>query len=222
MIPLPVLIADDEALLRQALRLFVDSADDLVVVGEARTGLEAVTLCAALSPAVVLMDIRMPGMSGIEATAKIVEAQPEVKVLAVTTFSSEQHVVPALRAGATGYLVKDTTPEVLLASIRDVHEGKSVISPRVSRQLVESVISSEERIERLTQHLHEDTSSLTPREHSVIQLLAKGMSNAEIGRHLHLSEATIKANLRRVMHKWNVRDRVQVLIRAAQKGIVSL
>lgn len=217
-----MLIADDEALLRQALRLFVDSADDLVVVGEARTGLEAVTLCAALSPAVVLMDIRMPGMSGIEATAKIVEAQPEVKVLAVTTFSSEQHVVPALRAGATGYLVKDTTPEVLLASIRDVHEGKSVISPRVSRQLVESVISSEERIERLTQHLHEDTSSLTPREHSVIQLLAKGMSNAEIGRHLHLSEATIKANLRRVMHKWNVRDRVQVLIRAAQKGIVSL
>lgn len=216
-----MLIVDDETLVRHALRLFVDSAEDLTVVGEARDGSEAISMSAALKPEVILMDIQMPGMNGIDATAHIMEAQQDMKVLAVTTFSSEKHVVSALRAGASGYLVKDTSPEEILESIRRVHDGKAVLSQRISRQLIKAVRESEDRLERLTQHVNNESAALTSREHSIIQLLAEGLSNAEMGARLHLAEATVKANLRRITQKWGVRDRVQVLIRAAREGIVS-
>lgn len=215
-----MLIADDEALVRHALRLFVDNAPDLTVVGEAHDGSQAVSMSAALRPSVILMDIHMPGLNGIEATERIVAAQPEVKVLAVTTFSSEKHVILALQAGASGYLVKDTTPEEILRSIRDVHDGKSVLSQQVSRQLIRTVRASDAK-GRLAFRSNEKTR-LTRREESVVELLAEGLSNSEIGSHLFISEATVKANLRRIMGKWGVRDRVQVLIYAARSGLVVL
>ncbi|HXH36197.1 MAG TPA: response regulator transcription factor [Plantibacter sp.] len=217
-----VLVADDEALVRNALRLFVDNAEGLVVVGEAADGEEAVSLALAYSPDVVLMDIQMPHVNGIEATARLSTAVPSARVLAVTTFSSEKHIVSALQAGASGYLIKDTAPDALVQAIRDVHDGKSVLSPTISRELVLAVRNTADRIDRLTEHLSRETMALTPREYSVVQLLAQGLSNNEIANRLVLSEATVKSNLGRVIQKWGVRDRVQVLIHAAREGIVSL
>lgn len=213
-----VVIADDEELMRHALRIFVDSGERTTVVGEAATGHDAIVLCRELRPDVVLMDMQMPGVNGFQATSEISMICREAKVLAVTTFSAEGYVAAALRAGAAGYLVKDTSPEMLVRSIIDVHEGRAPLSPQIARSLILSV-----------RH-HEGTApggippeeELTPREKSIVKLLAKGMSNAEIATALHLSEATVKANFGRLMTKWDVRDRVQVLIRAAKAGLVSL
>ena len=214
-----VLIADDEALVRQALRIFVNADPQATVVGQAIDGAAAVDLCAVLTQDVVLMDIQMPSLNGIDATAKIVSAQPLVKVLALTTFSSERHVVSALRAGASGYLVKDTTPDDLVQAIVDIYEGKSALSPQISRELVSAVRGSGLPANVPT---HRESNDLTERELSIVQLLACGMSNAEIATDLSLSEATVKANFGRIMTKWDARDRIQVLIRAAKTGVISL
>lgn len=214
-----VLIADDEALVRHALRIFVNSAEHTTVVGEATNGAEAVERCRDLEPDVVLMDIQMPTMNGIEATAAIVEDQPCIRVIAVTTFSSERHVVAALRAGASGYLVKDTTPDMLVESIIDVHEGKSILSPQITRELI---IAVRDGMNASSATVTTGPAALTERELSIVRLLAKGRSNAEIARDLHLSEATVKANFGRIMNKWSVRDRVQVLIHAVRTDLVTL
>ncbi|HIX00738.1 MAG TPA: response regulator transcription factor [Candidatus Nesterenkonia stercoripullorum] len=213
-----VVIADDEELMRHALRIFVDSGERTTVVGEASTGHDAIVLCRELRPDVVLMDMQMPGLDGFQATSEISMICPEVKVLAVTTFSSQGYVAAALRAGAAGYLVKDTSPELLVRSIIDVHEGRAPLSPQIARSLILSVRHNEGPVPGGISPEEE----LTPREKSIVKLLAKGMSNAEIATALHLSEATVKANFGRLMTKWDVRDRVQVLIRAAKSGLVSL
>lgn len=215
--PMRVLIADDEALIRHALRIFVTSGD-VAVVGEARNGQEAVSIAIELEPDVVLMDLQMPKMSGTEAIRRITSVVSRTRVLAVTTFSTERHVVPALRAGASGYILKDTEPEEIVRAIREVHAGRSVVSPRITRELIRSL-----RIDAHGAFVQMgEVEPLTPRELSIVELIARGRSNAEIARQLHLAEPTIKANLGRVMVKWSVRDRVQVLIYAITRNVIDL
>lgn len=213
-----VLIADDEALVRHALGVFVESAEDMVLVGMATDGEEALRLCQSASPDVVLMDIQMPVMDGIAATAEIVRRFPAVSVIAVTTFSSERSVLAALKAGAAGYVVKDTEPVALLDAVRSVHRGGNVLSPSVTKQLIELVRESTAESSR---PLSAD-ETLSDREREVVDLLAQGLSNREIAAALFLSDATVKTHLRSIMTKWNVRDRVQVVVRAANAGIISL
>lgn len=219
MTPVRVLIADDEALIRRALRVFVESDARTVVVGEAVNGEQATKLCAEISPDVVLMDIQMPVMNGIVATRAISDSSSLTRALAVTTFSQERYVVSALRAGASGYLVKDTHPEQIIEAILDVHDGQFVLSPHISHELVRAVktAGSHEKIELGPEH-----ERLTSRELTIVNLLAKGMSNAEIGVELEIAETTVKAHFGRIMEKWHTRDRVQVLIRATQAGLVNL
>ncbi|WAC65138.1 response regulator transcription factor [Agrococcus sp. SL85] len=217
MSPIRVLIVDDEALMRHALGVFVSSADDMVVAGEAADGAAAVRACGTLRPDVVLMDMQMPVMNGADATRAVLEAHPGTRVIALTTFTSERFLIPALRAGATAYLVKDTEPDELVAAIRDVHEGSYVISPQVTRELVETV--SQGPAARVPEPLH-SSEQLSERELDIVRLLARGLSNAEIAGELHVSEATVKTHLGRVMAKWGVRDRVQTLIRAAKADLV--
>lgn len=214
--PIRVLIADDEALVRHALRMFVSHGEGMTVVGEVSDGIEAVNAVSTLAPDVVLMDLQMPRLSGIDATRTIVERHPSVRVIAVTTFSSERHVVPALRAGASGYLVKDTEPDAIVAAIRDVHAGVSVISPRITRELIATVRADVPTATGVP------VIALTERELSIVRLIAQGMSNAEIATTLHIAEPTVKSNLARVMQKWAVRDRVQTLIYAVTHGVVTL
>lgn len=216
--PTRVLIADDDALVRHALSIFVNTGGDMTVVGEAVDGEEAVAQAGRLLPDVVLMDLQMPRVSGIEATQRITSTLPKVRVLAVTTFSTERHVVPALRAGASGYLVKDTDPDDILEAIREVRAGRSVISPSVTRDLILSLHSNPVPSKPAAC----DAEPLTPRELSIVQLIAQGRSNAEIARELHLAEPTVKANLGRVMVKWGVRDRVQALIYAITNEVVDV
>jgi len=215
--PIRVLIADDEALMRKALNVFVGSAPDMEVVGEAADGVAAVHLAAELQPDVVLMDIQMPRLDGVEATKGVLAASPRTRVVAVTTFSSKRYVVPALRAGASAYLVKDTEPAALVAAIRDALDGTCTLSPSVTEELVESVREAPEPSQPVAIHPLE---TLSERELDVVRLLGHGLSNAEIAGELHLSEATVKTHLGNVMAKWGVRDRVQTLIHAARTGIV--
>ncbi|WP_345449803.1 response regulator transcription factor [Arthrobacter gyeryongensis] len=214
-----VLIVDDEALVRHALRIFLESAPATVVVGEAVNGTEAVEQYRILQPDVVLMDIQMPVMNGIEATEMITAEYPDARVLAVTTFSSESHVIAALRAGASGYLVKDTHPDEIVSAILDVHADRSVLSPRIARGLIAAVRDTANPNGHVALSR---AQALTERELSIVVFLAQGMSNAEIAQALHLSEATIKSNLGRIMSKWDVRDRVQVLIHAVRTNLVTL
>ncbi|MPV49826.1 response regulator transcription factor [Pseudactinotalea sp. HY158] len=211
-----VLIVDNEALVRHALRIFVDRAEATAVVGEATNGADAIEECVRLQPDVVLMDIQMPQLNGIEATAQLSERCPDSRVLAITTFSSDSHVVAALRAGASGFLVKDTAPDEIIKAIVDVHEGRSVLSPQITRDLISVILDSGE------QHGESSAERLTDREQEIVTLLSQGMSNSEIAQELSLSEATIKANMSRIMNKWSVRDRVQVLIHAVRSGLVTL
>ncbi len=212
-----VLIADDEALMRKALHVFVSAAPDMEVVGEAADGVAAVHLAAELQPDVVLMDIQMPRMDGVEATKGVLAASPRTRVVAVTTFSSKRYVVPALRAGASAYLVKDTEPAALVTAIRDALEGSCTLSPSVTEELVASVREAPEPSQPVA---IPPLEALSERELDVVRLLGHGLSNSEIAGELHLSEATVKTHLGNIMAKWGVRDRVQALIHAARTGIV--
>lgn len=216
--PVRALIVDDEALVRSALRVFLQGADDIVVVGEASDGDDALQLIEGSRPDVVLMDVQMPRMNGVEATTKLKARFPAVHVIALTTFSSESALIPMLRAGASGFLVKDTDPDDIVEAVRQARDGEHVLSRRVTSQLVSSVLESPP----LTSVQLGPSEQLTPRERDVVELLAQGKSNAEIAKALFLSEATVKAHLGQVMAKWGVRDRVQALIRAVQAGIVTI
>ncbi len=213
-----VIVVDDESLVRAALRVFLESADGFEVAGEAANGADAVALVRAVHPDVVLMDVQMPIMDGIEATRRLTREFPGIKIVALTTFSTERVVVPMLSAGASGFLVKDTSPERILDAARLAFDGGYVLSPRVAENLVNSIQANEPPAPR---QLRRD-EALTDRELEVVALLAKGMSNAEIAQELFVSEATVKSHLGRITTKWGVRDRIQVLIRAAQLRLVML
>ncbi|MEU2235166.1 response regulator [Streptomyces vietnamensis] len=216
--PIRVLVADDQSLLRGSFRVLVDTAPGLTTVGEAGTGAEAVENTLRLRPDVVLMDIRMPGMDGIEATRHIV-GSPETagtRVLVLTTFDLDEYVYGALRAGAAGFLLKDTSPEVLLAGIRTVAAGESLLAPSVTRRLIAEFA----RLPRAHRAASSSLEELTEREREVLLLVARGFSNADIAAYLCLSNGTVKTYIGRLLTKLRARDRAQLVISAYESGLV--
>lgn len=216
-----VLIVDDQQLMLRALRVFIDAEDDLVVVGEARNGRAAIEQCRALRPDLVVMDLQMPVLDGIEATRSITREHPEVKVLAVTTFHSEDWVIPALRAGAGGYVVKDSEPHEIVGAVRSVLAGEAAISRRVAATLVRSVVSDAEPAGPRPEEVAA-LEGLSEREREVVALLCEGRSNREIAAALFVSEPTVKSHLSHILAKMGVRDRVQVVIKAYRTGLVAI
>lgn len=215
-----VLLADDQALLRMGFRMVLEGEDDLEVVGEAADGATAVSMATALSPNVVLMDVRMPGMDGIAATERICQELPDTRVLILTTFDVDSYAFAGLQAGASGFLLKDTLPTDLVAAIRTVHSGDAVVSPRVTRRMLDlfadnlPVSSTSSETENIQAH------QLTPREHEVLLAVAAGHSNAEIAEQLVVSEATVKSHVSRVLAKLELRDRVQAVVFAYKHGLI--
>ncbi|MBO3083741.1 response regulator [Cellulomonas fengjieae] len=217
-----VLLVDDQALIRMGFRLLLSSTDDLEVVGEAQDGQAAVEQVAALRPDVVLMDVRMPGVNGIDATRRIVETHPETRVLVLTTFDLDEYAFAALRAGASGFLLKDAAPDELAAAVRTVASGDAVVSARITRRMLE--LFSEHLpagdAQADADAVHPRLAPLTPREVEVLREIAEGLSNAEIAGRLFLSEATVKTHVGRVLAKLGVRDRVQAVVVAYETGLV--
>lgn len=209
-----VVIVDDDPLVRSALSHFVSRDPEITVVAEAETGLEGIDTVERERPDVVMMDVQMPEMNGIEATAVIAERFPEIRVLAVTTLDGSDTVLPMLSAGASGYMLKDSSAASIVAAVREVYSGASSLSPRIASLLIKHVRDTEPTGGDGT------LEELTERENEVLQRLAQGMSNAEIARTLIVSEGTVKAHLGRIMSKWHVRDRVQILVTAAHAGLV--
>jgi DNA-binding NarL/FixJ family response regulator len=214
-----VLLVDDQELLRLGFRMILDADDDVEVVGEAADGSTAVELATRHRPNVVLMDIRMPVVDGIEATRRIVANDPAVRVLVLTTFDLDEYAFGALRAGASGFLLKDVRPEELLKGIRTVASGDAVVSPRITRRLLDQYASL------LTTRHHDEAmdnslSALTDRECEVLIALAEGLSNAEIASRLFVTEATVKTHVGKILGKLGLRDRLQAVVFAFQSGIV--
>ena len=211
-----VLVVDDQDLVRAGAVASVGAQHDMTVVGEAATGVEAVRQAMLHAPDVVLMDIRMPQLDGIDATRQILGRHPGVRVLVLTTFDVDEYVFAALRAGASGFLLKDSSVDELATAIRVVHRGDSVLSPSTTGRLVELMLPAVPDPGRRAAA----EAALTDRELQVVRLLAQGLSNAEIGGEVFLAEATVKTHVGRVLTKLGLRDRVQVVIWAYQNGIV--
>jgi DNA-binding NarL/FixJ family response regulator len=214
-----VLLVDDQPLLRVAFTLILDSQPDLSVAGEAEDGATAARLAAELRPDVVLMDVRMPGMDGIEATRRIVEESPDTKVLILTTFDLDEYAFAGLRAGASGFLLKNAQPAELLSAIRSVAAGDAVVAPRITRRLLDHFA------DRLPDGASPDRAasaveSLTVRERSVLVQVARGLSNAEVAAELQLAEATVKTHVSRILLKLSLRDRVQAVVFAYENRLV--
>ena len=212
-----VLIADDQSLVRAGFRVLVDSASDLEVVGEATNGREAVGLARSLHPDVMLMDIRMPELDGLAATREIVSDPDSPRVIILTTFDIDEYVFEALRAGASGFLLKDTEPAELLTAVRVVAGGDALLSPSVTRRLIEEFATRPDPHRTPPAAL----DVLTHREREVLALVARGLSNAEIAAELVISPATAKTHVSRVMMKLAARDRAQLVVAAYETGLVS-
>jgi len=235
-----VLIADDQALVRGGFRVLLDAAPDIEVVGEAENGVRAIELAEELSPDVILMDVRMPEMDGLEATRRILgttEAYAQEgrggtttegaeqalsgdtagpRVLVLTTFDADEYVYEALRAGASGFLLKDTDPEQLVEAVRIVHAGDALLSPSVTRRMIREFAARPD-----VRRAHPaDLASLTEREHEIMSLVAQGLSNSEIADTLFISPATAKTHVSRVMMKLHARDRAQLVVMAYESGLV--
>jgi DNA-binding NarL/FixJ family response regulator len=215
-----VLLADDQSLIRAGFRLLLESCDDLAVVGEASDGAEAVDLARRERADVILMDIRMPGVDGLEATRRIAadEDLAGVKVIILTTFESDEYVYQAIRAGASGFLVKDSEPAELLQAVRVVARGDALLSPGVTRRLITDLAARQERPPTAATRI---LGSLTAREREVMALVAAGLSNDEIATRLYLSPLTAKTHVSRAMTKLNARDRAQLVVIAYESGLVT-
>ena len=210
-----VLIADDQQLVRAGFRLILERQSDIEVVGEAATGLEAVELAESQRPDLILMDIRMPELDGIEATRRILaHPAPAVRILILTTFDLDEYVYNALRAGASGFLLKDTPPEQLAAAVHTVSAGESLLSPSITQRLIEA-FTADRPAGSVTA-----VDELTPRETDVLRLVARGLSNAEIATHLFLAETTVKTHVAHLLAKLGLRDRVQAVVLAYDAGRV--
>ena len=223
-----IVLADDQALLRKGFRMILETEEDLEIVGEAADGADAVRLVELYRPDVVLMDVRMPDLDGIEATRAITAATPddETRVLILTTFDLDEYAFSALRAGASGFLLKDVPPAELVSAIRTVARGDAVVSPRVTRRLLEEYA---DRLPDLSDGTgaaggagteNPALASLTEREREVLLAVADGLSNAEIAQRLYVSEATVKSHVGRLLAKLGLRDRVQAVVFAFQSGLV--
>jgi DNA-binding NarL/FixJ family response regulator len=217
--PIRALVVDDQALVRAGFRMILESEPDVVVVGEAGDGESAVAQVGACSPDVVLMDVRMPGVDGIEATRRILGRSDagSVKVIMLTTFDMDEYVYDALRAGASGFLLKDVPPEQLVDGIRAVVSGESLLAPAITRRMIEVYLDR-----RAAGPAPAELGSLTPREREILGRIARGLSNAEIATELVVSETTVKTHVGRVLMKLGMRDRVQAVIFAYESGFVSI
>ncbi|HSC91885.1 MAG TPA: response regulator transcription factor [Gaiellaceae bacterium] len=211
-----LMIVDDQALVRAGFRMILDAEPDLEIVAEASDGLEALEAVDRYTVDVVLMDIRMPNLDGIEATRRLVERSPSTHVLMLTTFDLNEYVYEALRAGAAGFLLKDAPPEQLVDAIRVVAAGESLLAPTITRRVIEEFV----RRPPPTEGLPPEVESLTAREIEVLRLIARGRSNAEIAKELFLGETTVKTHVARILQKLDVRDRVQAVVLAYETGLV--
>jgi DNA-binding NarL/FixJ family response regulator len=215
-----VLLADDHSLIRKGFRLILDGEADIEVVGEASDGTAAVSMTSALRPDVVLMDVRMPGRDGIEATREIAAAGLPSKVLILTTFDLDDYVYAGLRAGASGFLLKDTQPDDLVAAIRTIASGDAVLAPGATRRLIGQFTAQQP--EQLSDKRAEQIRhALTGREQDVFSLIATGMSNSEIAARLHLSAGTVKVHVGRILAKLGLRDRIQAVVLAYESTLIT-
>lgn len=214
-----VLLVDDESLIRNILKDYLSSDETLEVVGEASNGKLAISQARALQPDVILMDMQMPLMDGVEATQYIHHSFPDIRILGLSTFATDRYVVELLRAGASGYLVKDSRPEEVTSAIHTVHDGGSVLSPEVTRYVVQGL---EQSVPAEISPDEELMSVLTAKEIEVIELLARGLNNKEMAAELFVTESTIKARFVKIMEKMQVRDRVQILVKAIEHNLINL
>jgi DNA-binding NarL/FixJ family response regulator len=208
-----VLVADDQSMIRAGFRMLLKDEDGIEVVAEAEDGLEAVEKAARFSPSVTLMDIRMPNLDGLEATRRILAADESARILILTTFGLEEYIYEALQAGASGFVLKDDPPEQLIAAIRTVAAGDALLSPTVTKRVIK-------QFAQIPRHdPPKALEDLTAREHEVFRLIAQGLSNAEIGRELHIGDTTVKTHVTRVLQKLDLRDRVQAVVLAYRSGL---
>ena len=211
-----VLIVDDDDLMRAGLRAVLSSDETIDVVGEAADGRDAIERSRSLKPDVILMDVRMSGLDGIAATREIVATAPQARILILTTFEDDDYVFGALHAGASGFLLKRARPEELIAAIHTIAAGESLLSPAVTRRVIDRLASSPQPDSSVTRRLRE----LTPRERDVLELVARGLSNDEIAATLVVEESTVKTHMKRILGKLDLRDRVQAVILAYETGLV--
>ena len=210
-----VLVVDDQSMVRAGFRMLLADEEDIEVVAEASNGIEAVGKAAKFNPTVILMDIRMPELDGLEATRRILATDPGARILILTTFDLDEYVYEALRAGASGFVLKDDSPEQLLAAIRTVAAGDALLSPTVTRRVIEKFA----RMPRSAPP--KELEDLSEREQAVFNLMAQGLSNAEIGKELFIGETTVKTHVTHVLQKLELRDRVQAVVLAYQAGLVA-
>jgi len=211
-----VLVADDQSMVRSGFRLLLSREPDIEVVAEASNGREAVEKAGRFGPTIVLMDIRMPELDGLEATRRILAADPAARVLILTTFDLDEYVYEALRAGASGFVLKDDPAEQLLTAIRTVAGGEALLSPAITRRVIE-------RFASIPQPRHQkELEELTERELDVLRLIARGLSNVEIGQELYISDTTVKTHITHILQKLDLRDRVQAVVLAYESGLFDL
>jgi DNA-binding NarL/FixJ family response regulator len=208
-----VLVADDQSMVRAGFRMLLAGEEDIEVVAEASNGLEAVNKAARFDPSVVLMDIRMPELDGLQATRRILAADDTARVLILTTFDLDEYVYEALRAGASGFVLKDDSPEQLIAAIRTVAAGEALLSPTITRRVIQKFA----RMPRPAPP--KELDDLSEREQEVFRLIARGLSNGEIAQELYISETTVKTHITHILQKLKLRDRVQAVVLAYQTGI---
>jgi DNA-binding NarL/FixJ family response regulator len=209
-----ILVADDQAMVRAGLRLILESQPDMEVVGEAADGEEALATARRAHPEVVLMDIRMPRVDGIRATRDLIRDDPAIHVLVVTTFDADQYVFEALRAGASGFILKDSSPEQLVAAVRLIAAGDALLTPARTRHLIESQVRPQAAVEASA------VGQLTDREREVLVLMTRGLDNRQIGSELHVSEATVRTHVGHILSKLGARSRVQAVVAAYESGLV--
>ncbi|MCY0905925.1 response regulator [Arthrobacter sp. H14-L1] len=216
--PIRVLLVDDQTLVRMGFRMVLDAQDGVEVVGEAADGKSGIDMCRSVAPDVVLMDVRMPGIDGIAATALITEECPRSRVIVLTTFDLDEYAFAALRAGASGFLLKDVGPAELLASIRAVAEGDAAISSRIGRRMLD--LFSQRLPSGHPEAADDAVAALTPRESEVLSAIAGGLTNTEIAQRMFVSESTVKTHVGRVLMKLGLRDRVHAVIFAYEHGLI--
>ncbi len=209
-----VLVADDQSMVRAGFRMLLAGEEDIEVVAEARNGLEAVEKAARFRPTIVLMDVRMPELDGLEATRRILAADQEARVLILTTFDLDDYIYEGLSAGASGFVLKDDPPEQLIAAIRTVADGDALLSPTITKRVIQEFA----RVPR--PEAPPGLEELTAREREILELIADGLSNAEIGRQLFISDTTVKTHVTHILQKLGLRDRVQAVVLAYQSGLV--
>jgi DNA-binding NarL/FixJ family response regulator len=208
-----VLVADDQSMVRAGFRMLLSGEEDIEVVAEAQNGLEAVEKAARFEPTVVLMDIRMPELDGLQATRRILAADPAARILVLTTFGLDEYVFEALSAGASGFVLKDDPPEQLIAAVRTVAAGDALLSPAITKRVISQFTRTARR------QPPEELDELTSREREILRLIATGLSNAEIGAELFISDTTVKTHVTHILQKLNLRDRVQAVVMAYQTGL---